>query len=118
MGSVFRARHRPTGALRALKVMTSGVSPESVARFRREAETLGRLGGAGTVAIHDSGVDGNRLWYGMDLMAGGSLGARLKARGRLPWREAAAIAAELARTLARCHALDLVHRDLKPENVL
>jgi hypothetical protein len=117
-GRVFRARHVPTGAIRAVKVLGAAPEPESAARFRREAEALARVGGTGVVTIHETSVDGGQLYLVMELMPGGSLEARLKARGALPWREAAALVAELARALERCHATGLLHRDVKPANVL
>ncbi|HZV00980.1 MAG TPA: serine/threonine-protein kinase, partial [Planctomycetota bacterium] len=117
MGRVQRARHVPTGAVRAVKIMTGACDPEAVTRFRREAEALARLGGRGVVPIHETGLERGQLWFAMDLVPGGSLRARIK-QGRLPWREAVSIAAELARVLARCHAAGIVHRDVKPDNVL
>jgi hypothetical protein len=118
MGVVYRARHVPTGVERALKVVAAGASATAVERFKREVEALARLGRAGVVAIHETGISSGRAYYAMELMPGGSLRARLEARGKLSWRDAALIGAELARTLERCHALGLVHRDLKPENIL
>lgn len=118
MGVVHRARHRATGALRAVKVSTAAANPEALERFRREAEALARAGGEGVVPVHESGLEGGRLYIVMGLMAKGSLGDRLRARSRLDWREAVGIAARLARSLERCHGAGIVHRDLKPENVL
>ncbi len=117
-GTVYRVREPSTGVVRALKVLAGSLDPESVLRFRREAETLARLNGRGVVAVHSTGVEGGRLYYVLDLMPGGSLGQRLASRGRLDWREAAGIAAKLARTLELAGGLGLVHRDLKPANVL
>jgi serine/threonine-protein kinase len=117
-GVVYRVRDLATGADRALKVLSGDPDPESVVRFRREAEALARLEAHGVVPVHRSGVEGGRLYFVMDLMPRGSLQSRLAERGPLPWREAATLALTLARTLARAAALGLVHRDLKPANVL
>jgi len=116
-GAVFRARHRPTGALRAVKVLEGDLDPESVERFRREAQALARAGGV-ALAVHEVGHEPGRMWFAMELCSGGSLRARLRERGPLDWREAVALVSRIARGLDRCHELGLVHRDLKPENVL
>ncbi len=118
MGRVLLVRHTKTGVARALKVLEGTTDAEAVARFRREAATLERLGTEGVVAVHDSGTESGRLWFAMTLMGGGSLRDRLRARRVLPWREAASIGARIARTLQRVHLAGLVHRDLKPDNVL
>jgi serine/threonine-protein kinase len=118
MGVVYRARHRATGALRAVKLIEGATSDEAIARFTREAEALARVGGAGVVPVHEAGRDGPRGWIVMDLLPGGSLADRLRARGPYPWREAALLVASLARTLERCHRAGIIHRDVKPANVL
>ncbi|HZU96842.1 MAG TPA: serine/threonine-protein kinase [Planctomycetota bacterium] len=117
MGRVYRGRHATTGAVHAVKALAEG-DDTALARFQREAEALARAGGDGIVALHESGQHGQTLWYAMDLMSGGSLRDRMKARERVEWREACGLVLELARALARCHGLGIVHRDLKPENVL
>jgi serine/threonine-protein kinase len=118
MGVVFRVRHGPTGALRALKLLEGVPDAESLERFRREGAALARMRKGGVVPVHETGVDGRRLYLAMDLMPGGSLRARLRGAGRLPWNEAATLGAKLAKTLSWAHGAGLVHRDLKPDNVL
>ncbi|HZV00799.1 MAG TPA: serine/threonine-protein kinase [Planctomycetota bacterium] len=118
MGRVYKARHEGTGVVRAIKVLDHQGDLESVLRFRREAEALARAGGAVSVPIHESGVEQGRFFFVMDFMPGGSLADLLKRRGTLPWREAAALMARVARSLEKLHELGLIHRDLKPANVL
>ncbi len=118
MGRVYKARHARTGALRALKVMTLTPDEEAIARFEREKEILARVGGRGVVPIHDSGMERGHLWFSMALVEGGSLAGKLKAGGKLPWRDAVRLVREVALVLARCHAAGVVHRDVKPDNVL
>jgi hypothetical protein len=117
MGRVYRATHRPTGSIRAVKVISTRLDAETVARFKREAESLARAGGEGIVPVHEVGAERGRLYLAMSFMPGGSLRDRIK-RGPTPWRDAVKLAIDLARALERCHAAGLVHRDLKPDNVL
>jgi hypothetical protein len=53
----------------------------------------------------------------LELLEGESLASRLQ-RGPLPWPEAVAAAAQVARALAAAHRRGVVHRDVKPGNVL
>ncbi|HZU99021.1 MAG TPA: serine/threonine protein kinase, partial [Planctomycetota bacterium] len=62
MGVVYKARHGPTGAIRALKVVAGNPDPVSMARFRREIETLARAGGDGIVPVHEAGEERGRLY--------------------------------------------------------
>ncbi len=116
MGAVFLARHRPTGVLRAVKVLDSP-APEPIARFEREVQALARAAPRDVVAIHEMGREGRSFYYSMDHMAGGSLRDRIRARGRFG-KEAVRLVAGLAAALGRCHARGLIHRDVKPENIL
>jgi len=56
----------------------------------------------------------------LEYLEGETLRNRLAARGRLPWQEAVAIAAQAAAALGAAHRQEppIVHRDLKPENLM
>jgi serine/threonine-protein kinase len=54
----------------------------------------------------------------MELVDGEDLATILRANGPLPPRQAARVAAAVARALAAAHAKGIVHRDVKPGNVL
>jgi eukaryotic-like serine/threonine-protein kinase len=118
MGVVFLARHRPTGSLRALKVLHVSLDETRLARFRREAEALARVKGAAVVPVHEVGFERGRAFFAMAHMPGGSLRDRLDAKGRLEWREVVTLGVALADALERCHEAGIIHRDLKPDNVL
>ncbi|HZV03213.1 MAG TPA: serine/threonine-protein kinase, partial [Planctomycetota bacterium] len=117
-GRVYRARHEPTGAIRAVKVLLSSSDLDALVRFEREGRALARVEGEGVVPVHDAGEDHGIRWIAMALLEGGSLRDRLRARGKLPWSEARDLVAGAARALGRCHAEGVVHRDLKPANLL
>ncbi len=118
MGEVFRATELATGRTVALKTLLDDADVELRLRFAREAEAQARVDAhPHVVAVHAAGVDDGRSWLAMAHCPGGDLAARLRA-GPLPWREAAALARDLARGLAHVHARGVLHRDLKPANVL
>jgi serine/threonine-protein kinase len=119
MGVVFKARHRPTGVERAVKIIELDRSDaDLVSRFQREAATLARVDGhANIVRVHETGIEGHRAFYAMDLVEGRSLKSLL-AEGPMEPGPACDLMAKVARAIAHCHAHGIVHRDLKPENVL
>jgi tetratricopeptide (TPR) repeat protein len=119
MGVVLEARD-PQGEAVAVKVLLQGQdTPEAVQRFQTECRAAGRLLHPNIVRVRDAGVEaGGRPYLVQDLIAGESLGERLKARGALEPKKAAAIVSALARAVAHTHDKGILHRDLKPSNVL
>src|SRR5690606_12940529 len=99
MGVVYRARQTSMGRLVALKVLPGfvGLDPDSVARFRREAEAAGRLSHPGIVPIFHVGEDQGIHFYAMELVEGPSLESLLDSLdGRVPERLLASLFEETA----------------------
>jgi len=119
MGVVYRARHLQLKRVVALKVIRDGrrAGPGELARFRTEAEALARLKHAHIVDIYDIGETDGLPFVALEFLEGGNLAGRL-ARTPQPVREAARMAATLARAMHAAHQAGVVHRDLKPLNVL
>jgi len=121
MGKVYEAEERLSRRRVALKVLRPELGRSEAGRqmFTNEMTILAHLDHPNIVrslACHE--VDGE-LVMALEFLDGETVRARL-ARGRLPWPEAVAIAADVAAALTAAHgqAQPIVHRDLKPENLM
>ncbi len=116
MGRVYRATDSRSGREVAVKQIKARYARDRtvMARFRREAETVGRLSHPGLVTIHAVGDD----YIAMELVHGESLEARLERQAPLPVSQALHVLAHVGRTLDHIHARGVVHRDIKPPNLL
>jgi tetratricopeptide (TPR) repeat protein len=120
MGVVYRARDPFLDRQLALKVISADDfhDPEGQERFRREALVLARLRHSGVVPVHGAGLTPQGYPYlVMDLIAGGSLEARLAA-GPLAPAEAVRLTRQVAEAADYAHREGVLHRDIKPGNVL
>lgn len=120
MGTVYEAVHEKLGRTVAIKVLNPELGEHglSLSRFRREAETITRLGHPNIVAVYDFGTCPNGApYFAMEVVSGETLRQRLD-RGPLGDDEIVNLFAPLLSALAAAHAQGIVHRDLKPENVM
>ena len=119
MGVVYAAVQESLARPVALKVLQPVLaqSPDSIMRFKAEAERAGRLAHPHIVQILDFGHEaGASAWIAMELLRGESLGARIE-RGGISEAEVVRIAKETLSALEAAHGAHLVHRDLKPDNI-
>jgi eukaryotic-like serine/threonine-protein kinase len=117
MGEVYRAHDTKLQRDVAIKVLPASVAddPPRLARFRREAQLLASLNHPHIAAIY--GVeDSDRVALVLELIEGPTIANRI-ARGAVPWKEAIAIAIQIADGLEAAHERGVIHRDLKPANV-
>jgi WD40 repeat protein len=119
MGVVYQARQAGVNRLVALKMILAGehAGAQERARFRAEAEAVGRLQHPHIVPVYEVGEVRGQPYLVMEYVDGGSLGHRL-AGMPLPPREAAQLVEALARAVHYAHQRGIVHRDLTPANVL
>jgi serine/threonine protein kinase len=119
MGVVYRARQTNLNRVVALKMILAGghAAASELARFRTEAEAIGRLQHPNIVQVHEVGEHEGRPFFSLEFCGGGSLEKKL-AGTPLPAREAAQLVEMLARAMQAAHDHRIIHRDLKPANVL
>ncbi len=120
MARVFRARDRLLGRTVAVKILNPEFAsdPNFVERFRREARAAAALSHPNIVAVYDWDKDGDTYYIVMEYVEGRTLRDLLKKGGRLHYRRAAEIAAEIALALEAAHRKGVVHRDIKPGNIM
>ncbi|MCI0341854.1 MAG: protein kinase [Planctomycetales bacterium] len=119
MGSVWRARHRETGRIVALKRLLGGYEASEAARtrFAREAAAMRTFDHPGLVRLVDSDLAAPEPWVALDFVEGVTLDEWADEVDLTP-RRAVQMVRRIAEALAHAHACGIVHRDLKPTNVL
>jgi serine/threonine protein kinase len=120
MGSVFRARHRSTGQIVAIKIIAPEMTANSVLveRFKQEYRTAKGLDHPHLVKAIDFGFDGSQLYMVVEYVDGCSLGDRIETEQRLQESEAVSIVVQIADALDLAHRHKIIHRDVKPDNIL
>ena len=120
MGTVYKAWHRMMGRVVALKILDPRcvANNQSLARFRREMQLVGRLDHPNVVRAFDADRVGEYHFIAMEYVAGQNLEDLMKERGALPPADVVNFASQAADGLAHAHALGILHRDIKPSNLL
>ena len=101
-------------------IKTDGLDEVGLARVRREAQAMGRLGdNPHIVTIHDVGDDESQPYIVSQFMAGGDVASLLAAAPdrRLSVEEAARIGEQVCLALEHAHGRGIIHRDIKAGNV-
>lgn len=117
---VYRAAHRKTGEIKAVKVLRNRYSDDAAVRerFEREARTVMSLRHPNIVPIHEVETDKGRCFMVMDFVEGQNLRDYVRAHGKLKLMIALNIARDLSSGLEYALAKGITHRDMKLSNVL
>lgn len=121
MAVVYRAVDTMLDRNVAIKmILSDNASPEKseklLRRFNREAKILASLSHPNIVKVLDYGEHESTPYLVMEFVSGGAL--RAKMGKPMPFADAAAMLAPIARALQHAHQQRIVHRDVKPENIL
>lgn len=109
---VWRAWDEALDRYVAIKILRDA-DAEDVARFRREANIVGRLNHPNIAPVFAMDHEGDRCWIAMQLVDGVTIDAHdAPLTRKLEWVRDAARALEFA------HGQGIVHRDMKPSNVM
>jgi len=122
MGAVYEATREDLGQMRvAVKVLHASLAADQnlVARFRREAETVGAVNHPNIVRILDFQAGGDEpAFLVMEFLDGVSLRQELTRHGRFSAARTVFIASQMLAALAAVHRAQVIHRDIKPENIV
>ena len=123
MGVVYKAFDPVIQRLVAIKTITkSAMQPSelqyAIARFRHEAQAVGRLSHPRIVAIYDYGEDADIAYIVMELVNGKSLFEHLQNKAKFDLVAIGEIVRQLLDGISYAHTHGVVHRDIKPSNIL
>jgi hypothetical protein len=124
MGEVYEAEDQMLGERVALKTVAVARSDDAgfADRLKREVQLARKVTHPNVCRIFDVGrhvrADGEAiLFMTMELLAGETLGRRLRAGGPLSPRDARPLVAQVAAALDAAHDAGIIHRDLKSDNI-
>jgi len=123
MGAVYKGFDPAISRSVAIKTIAKSSLDEGelqhlLARFRHEAQAVGRLAHPRIVQIYDYGEDDELAYIVMELVNGKSLHEHLLQHASYDLREVGEIIRQLLDGLGHAHAAGVVHRDVKPANIM
>lgn len=117
---VYRAAHKKSGDIKAVKVLRQRYSNDMDTReqFLREARMVMALRHSNIVPIHEVEEDRGRIYMVMDFVEGQNLREYVKAHKKLPLDVSLRIVRDIAAGLKYAADHQITHRDMKLSNVL
>jgi tetratricopeptide (TPR) repeat protein len=121
MGAIYEAQDTRLNQTVALKVIKNQEQDEeSLARFKREGQTMKMLSHPNIVSILDTGQEDDTHFIVMEFVAGRSLQDFMDSHHdrRIDMTLALNIAKQISQALQHAHSQDILHRDIKPSNIM
>lgn len=120
MADVYKAKDLLLDRIVAVKILHPSFADDSefIARFRREAQSAGKLSHPNIVGIYDVGCDQGYHYIVMEYVEGETLKHYINTHPHISVDTAVRIAIEIGYALAEAHANGIIHCDIKPQNIL
>lgn len=119
MGAVFRGRDLRLNRDVAIKVIPeSKRDPETLRRFRMEAQSAAKLDHPNIARVFDIGEDETWNYIVFEFIDGINLRDLVLMNGPMTVDDAVFTTRQVAEALQHAHDRDVVHRDIKPSNVI
>ncbi|HUH03533.1 MAG TPA: serine/threonine-protein kinase [Kofleriaceae bacterium] len=120
MGEVYEARDDVLNEHVALKLLRPELleKPSAQARFVEEIRLARKITHPNVCRVFDVSIDGDRLFFTMQLHEGSTLAGWLRDRGPAHLDELRPIVTQALAGVAAAHDANVIHADLKPSNLL
>lgn len=120
-GTVFKVIHKPTGFIRAMKIIdkkSAALSDESEKTLINEIIILKSLDHPNIIKVNEYFNTKRKLYIVSELCTGGELFDKIQQEKIFTEKVAAHVMKQVLSAVYYCHSNKVIHRDLKPENIL